>query len=85
MSDKKPENPPAFPIRETEYAFGQSGMSLRDYFAAKALQGILAKYGIKADLMGIEEHLADITGRTCEDIANNAYELADAMLKARES
>jgi hypothetical protein len=45
------------------------GMTLRDYFAAKAMQGFLA------------------TGRTDyldKYIAIDAYNLADAMLEARE-
>ena len=60
---------PAFPIPITE-AEHKQGMTLRDYFAAKALQGILAKgheWGAN------EKHL----------VANVAYEFADAMLKER--
>lgn len=44
-----------------------SGMSLRDYFAAAALTGILT----------------DSTGIT-KEIATGAYQIADAMLKARK-
>jgi hypothetical protein len=47
------------------------GMTLRDYFAAAAMQGILA-----CPDLGVEWH-ADIT-------AANAYKQADAMLAARE-
>ena len=43
------------------------GMTLRDYFAAKALQGILYE--------GLES----------AETATHAYEIADAMLKAREA
>ena len=46
-----------------------SGMSLRDYFAAKVLQGVMACNGVYDD----EKKLA----RWC-------YEQADAMLEARE-
>lgn len=37
---EKPENPPAFPREDyqADCAPGQRGMSLRDYFAAKAMQ-----------------------------------------------
>jgi hypothetical protein len=49
----------------------QEGMTLRDYFAAKVLQGICA------------------SGPTHEwtnsRLAAEAYDLADAMLKAREA
>jgi len=52
---------------------GEGGMELRDYFAAKALQGILAQETFDYDL--------DIP----ENIAAYAYGLADHMMKARES
>jgi len=47
------------------------GMSSRDYFAATALQGMLAGGSIRS-------------GTTNAEIATVAYGLADAMLKARE-
>lgn len=47
-----------------------SGMTLRDYFAAKALAGMASQY---------HEHWE--TRR----LAEAAYELADAMLKARQA
>lgn len=47
-----------------------SGMSLRDYFAAKAMQGI------------ISHNWNEITIN--EAIAVDAYKIADLMLKARE-
>lgn len=46
------------------------GMTLRDYFAAKAMQVI------RADAEFLLRHDAD-------QVADRAYELADAMLKAR--
>ena len=48
-----------------------SGMTLRDYFAAKAMQGMMAD-GQAFRLV------AEST------LANTAYEIADAMLKARQ-
>ena len=49
------------------------GMSLRDYFAAKAMQGLLGR-----DL--------DLEGDPDEGVlAEQAYEFADAMLKARQA
>ena len=48
----------------------QPGMSLRDYFAAKALTGLLANSGALSLTPG--EH------------ARTAYRIADAMLKAGE-
>ena len=56
---------PAFPAHPS--ALGDhDGMTLRDYFAAKVMQGLLDA------AMGKSE------------IAKVAYEMADAMLKARE-
>lgn len=49
------------------------GMTLRDYFAAKAMQGQLASFPSDAEP-------AEFTAR----IAVDAYLIADAMLKARE-
>jgi len=48
----------------------QAGMTLRDYFAAAALQGLMAEYDPEDEL---EQH-----------IAKWSYKAADAMLKARE-
>ncbi|GKV89326.1 hypothetical protein [Pectobacterium carotovorum] len=53
------------------------GMTLRDYFAAKAMQGWLSSYGVDA------VHPAH--SGNAVDAAKNAYALADAMLKARIS
>ena len=46
------------------------GMTLRDYFAAKAMQGLLASLG---------QH--DVTNLS--ELASNAWATADAMLKGR--
>ena len=63
-------NPPAFPIPfETHH----DGMGLRDYFAAKAMQGICNS----------RSH-SELKGHAIAS-AKVAYELADAMLKARET
>ena len=48
----------------------QQGMLLRDWFAGKALQGICAS--------GPDADLSD------DFLAREAYNLADAMMKARE-
>ena len=57
---------PAYPItaRTTK-----EGMTLRDYFAAKAMQGLMF----------------DVQIPDCGYIAKTAYEMADAMMKARET
>jgi len=66
---------PAFP--GTQYANGvqptgfSQGMTLRDYFAAKAMQAILARNDSRFTT-------------TLEFVGGKAYQYADAMLKARE-
>jgi len=68
-------NPPAFPVfPETGagHATAFRGMTLRDYFAAKAMQGYCSDPDYKKDC-----------GQ--EDTAISAYKMADAMLKAREA
>lgn len=68
---------PAFPTIEITHIAGQdvvsrqSGMTLRDYFAAKAMQGMLATmdFSNKNNTKGL--------------LANQAYEIASAMLKER--
>ena len=48
----------------------QGGMTLRDYFAAKAMAAILTD--------------GSWLGHTCGTAAETAYEMADAMLEARK-
>lgn len=66
------QNPPAFPTMHHPDSFegnGQSGMSLRDYFAGLAIPAFAAR--------GRRGHApAAIIAAAC-------YELADAMLAAR--
>jgi len=77
-----PGDGPAFPCDRigVDELVSSLGMTLRDYFAAKAMQSMLAAYpcqaidrqegGIQADL---------------ESVAGDAYEMADSMLKARQA
>ena len=61
---------PAFPCHPGVENSIYDGMTLRDYFAAKAMQGMI---GSKAYI-----------GMTAEGIARSAYAMADAMLEARK-
>jgi hypothetical protein len=64
-------NLPAFPTNpENGAIWGDTGMSLRDYFAAKAMQSLMMR--------------RNMDGSTRERLCALAYSLADAMLKARE-
>lgn len=72
MGDNDPTgNEPAFPIRGGLHEHQFIGMSLRDYFAAKAMQGFVSSYPEGLLTSGFA------------DIADDAYDMADAMLKAR--
>ena len=73
---------PAFPgsgsslARQQAQAHGFSyeeptGMTLRDYFAAKAMQAILSD--------------GSWHGHTCKTAAHVSYDMADAMLAARKN
>ena len=62
--------PPAFPnFRWEGWGTPEEGMTLRDYFAAKAMQGLLAS--------NIKDRI--------DEFAKQAYIVADAMMKAREA
>jgi hypothetical protein len=63
---------PAFPY--TEHC--REGMTLRDYFAAKAMQGQLS---ILENVMALAREQIRL-----EDVCIASYEVADAMMKARE-
>jgi hypothetical protein len=62
-------NQPAFPVLivdRPEELTHFNGMTLRDYFAAKAMQALIDNDGLFSE------------------IPTQAYEMADAMMKARE-
>ncbi len=71
MSNDKSE--PAFPVPGSEYGGTGTffGMSMRDYFAAKAMQGICAH--------------PETWGQGVDGLAESAYDVADAMLAARNA
>ena len=62
---------PAFPRAGSDYVKAQEGMSLRDWFAGKALEG--------------QAHRFDHPHNHRELLAKDCYEIADAMLKARSA
>jgi hypothetical protein len=71
---KHDDGGPAFPSNTSRDDGLIYGMSLRDYFAAKALP--------IAESRGILHYGAPLE---FADLANWAYHIADAMLKARQS
>jgi hypothetical protein len=64
------KNLPAFPQQfDGTSEPSLSGLSMRDYFAAKAMQGMMVDTEIP----------------NCTHIAKESYRMADAMLEAREA
>ena len=75
---------PAFPssngmrVGDVSISNADGGMSMRDYFAAKAL-------GLIGSMAALGMHTVPRFGLTAEGtIAQDAYRLADAMLKVRQ-
>jgi len=81
----KDKNTPAFPfVAEDESGMMiNMGMSLRDYFAAKALP-IAVKLNTKQYDRELGNEWFWDDDEDADFAANVAYQLADAMLKARE-
>lgn len=68
------KNNSAFPVFDSrnagqDYECADPGMTLRDYFAAKAISGLMPRFGVTDD--------------TLLDYAEMAYRVADAMMNAR--
>lgn len=68
-------NKQAFPSEAYGNAPPHTGMTLRDYFAAKAMQGAIAHGLFNADKASSDY---------AEYVAHIAYIYADAMLRARD-
>jgi len=77
---------PAFPTprftmdgegRVMGFSISTDGMSLRDYYAAKALQPLMQSF-LDKELDTLDPH------GWMDGLAMDAYSMADAMLKARE-
>lgn len=67
---EKPNNPPAFPSKNSPGEILEKGMTLRDYFAEGAMRALVNKYGVE--------------GGNAQINARKSYAQADAMLAERE-
>lgn len=81
MKNEINDGGPAFPSHGSMGEVSQEGMSLRDYFAAKAMQGFMAN-DTMLTRYGIASQRENISPDTL--MATAAYAAADAMLAARE-
>ena len=82
-------NPSAFPTGiitdgKGKIIGGSNGMDLRDYFAAKVLQGYISARGWHPDFTYPADFNFDAGKRAADAVAVASYQYADAMLKARE-
>lgn len=74
-ADGTDEGGPAFPVADTyhpngQVQYGSAGMTLRDYFAAKALQALV-------------HATQTMTNVTPMMVADEAYVYADALMEVR--
>ena len=83
------DNPPAFPTSdwdENDKAYKMHGITMRDYFAAKALPTVLKRWtedAIRDKELSLLELDGDPTDlATC--VAEECYAMADAMMEARK-
>lgn len=94
MSTERDTGGPAFPVpavydhareqvNSSSAYSGEGGMTLRDYFAAKAMHALICD----PDLSQVYEHIdtPDEDRELKFLAARNAYRWADAMLKARQA
>ena len=80
--NKRDTGGPAFPfVHEIESdrhgmraVYVEAGMTLRDYFAAKALQGLLANPN---------QDYAPMAQSALDSVVHDAYRVADVMLQVR--
>lgn len=83
IMSKQNNGGPAFPYsgihkgEKENYIVDSHGMTLRDYMAAKAIQGWLAS--------GHDDNRHPAVAGNADEVAMNAYQMADAMLRAREA
>ena len=85
---------PAFPVPglsnlpNGDFIHPEWGMTLRDYFAAKAMQALLSHHGAYeegARFCSKKEARKRDSALSNDVLANYAYGVADAMLAAREA
>lgn len=78
---------PAFPIPGLQNDADFNGMTLRDYFAAKAMQALLSHHGAyeeDARFCSKKEARKRESALLNDVLAKYAYGVADTMLAARE-
>ena len=77
-------NKSAFPqyVINNGGAYVEGGMTLRDYFAAKAMNGLLET---AIDWFPTGKDADESSLEIFRDLSKDSYAIADAMMKAREA
>jgi hypothetical protein len=78
--NKKPSNPFAYPITDGT-TFVNDGITLRDHFAGLAMQGMVQDSALR-ELFANKGNVKDVSWM--DIMAENAFFIADSMLKQRE-
>lgn len=76
MSEKINDGGAAFPASDCGHGGPYGGMTLRDWFAGQALANLVRDYETTGQMISAE---------TVNEIAGDAYAMADAMLATRSS
>lgn len=87
MSEQRNTGGPAFPSHGSMGEVAHEGMTLRDYFAAKAMHALMTEPQWGGSRSMVSEWAKDSRTKpgSPERYAFTAYAMADALLKARES
>lgn len=93
MNDGGPAFPSTIEVRTVDEGgnllhadnYAARGMSLRDWFAGKALAALIAKFPLLTDTEGTHGEKRDLDElmQVGRDLAASAYEYADAMIAER--
>lgn len=86
MSSKRQGDLPAFPCEPNGGCGPWDGMTLRDYFAAKAMAALIAKIPLhdRQGEHGIHAPEVSEIHQVRLDVAQSAFDYADAMIAERE-
>jgi len=79
--DRTKDGGQAFPVTDMNGGPASGGMSLRDYFAAAAMQGLMGNSG--GPWQANPSSGTGWCNCDADDVASVAYNIADAMLAAR--
>jgi hypothetical protein len=80
MSERIDNGGPAFPVEVQPDSAYATGLSVRDYFAAKAMAGAVASTAFD----DYEGNAFSCSDSWYAELAMHSYMIADAMMKARE-